>query len=408
MNLKITHIADTHLKETEVGRLIDSLADFSTAVHLMGDSDCVLHCGDFFDNKKPSPGVINWLKNFVLTEKFLSNKNFVCITGNHDKTAPHWLTASTSIGILEAGRIEEVYKDVSHKPLRILSAGDLDLESLKDLLKKYAKDPIAEQPDVIMWHGAFAPLMQKQGVFCSGKEADSSLIELFPERTSFFALGDIHITHYEFFKNAKGDKVLTGYPGSTTLTNGAHAPDKYIVNLTYELPDEKSSAWPKLVPFTKTKKTTADSFIRKILIPNTRQVKILYVDSQKDLEDAIADIEALDKETKYLVRCFLRKRIEGANAKLKLAVKSPLHEVDTKSAYRVLDVDYVTDLNELALNQNTANEFRPPNIADVLERCLPENATEAFRHLANEIFRQDSDVGATLKAYRAELSTAGK
>jgi len=344
--VKISHIADCHLKDTSAGRLVDSIEDFESTLKQLDKESIVICAGDFFDDKRPTPALIKKVKHLVHMHWGSKNKHrFLTITGNHDKTFPHWLTAATDLPVLDMNT-------VTIDGLNITSLNDVPAAELPERFKELAEKPTEEQPDIIVWHGEFPPLLRIHGnAFITDATTDTGLLDGLPERTSFFALGDIHITQYHMFKNTLGKEVLVGYPGSTTLTNGSHSEKKYIAEITYEVVEGKL---PQL------KFKSKKELINLVQIPGTRKISMHVIEDINSLEETLEAIRSLPKDDKYLIRCFLRKRIEEAGQKLKLAVSSIRHDLSIQNTYGRSAVQYITDIKPT--DENTDRRFTPPNI----------------------------------------------
>jgi DNA repair exonuclease SbcCD nuclease subunit len=275
--IKIAHTADNHLRATQYARR-DRGEDFFLALQDVvikaSDEGCdaILNSGDIIDTTRPSPYVVYQLKRIHRELKKRKLWMFT-ISGNHDKTEPHWTNIfaddDDEYGIKLVDN--EVFK-IPGSELQVAAFPYMTREALKVRLKEVFPDvPSAEVPRIIMWHGIVSE-------FADFPNMDSVEISDFPGICNVL-LGDIHKREYRH----RDPGTIIGYPGSTELCASNEHADKTFTIL--ELDEHgKLLSDPRFVEIT------------------TRPVRNYRINNEDDMMQSLSDIKQAPKNALIFVK----------------------------------------------------------------------------------------------------------
>lgn len=238
----IIGVADTHLRDTQYGYPSRGL-DFSSSLERIVDTAinekkfgrniaAILHAGDLLDNTRPSPAIIKFL-NKLHSKLIQARLAMYVISGNHDRTFPHWTE------ILEEGH--DVFDAgiicADHKLIRIplgpkhhVNVYGLPFCQKADLAVRLETEVPKKDVDILMWHGAVQEFVKFP------MESAITLDELPKNRFQAILVGDIHVTQTEYL-NDDGTIVIS--PGSTEMCKSDEPLQKNIMELHFSTKEDQ-------------------------------------------------------------------------------------------------------------------------------------------------------------------------
>lgn len=240
-------MADTHLGSSKPGRLRERELDFYEVfdevidIAIRENVDAVIHCGDFFDEPRPSPQAYFYASK-SLKKLREAGIEFLVIAGQHDQSK---VSVLSPLRVLEEVGLVKVLatSEPVTKVLR-LRAGELGVTAIPyvdpELIQKYIK--VVKRPDssrrILMAH----VLLKELNI----PGAHLSLSELRGEDYNYVALGDYHIRYVTEYG---GVPVI--YPGSTEALSYLESSDERFVALVDLSKDDVEVSWVKLSKFRK-------------------------------------------------------------------------------------------------------------------------------------------------------------
>lgn len=278
--LRFAHLADTHLLDSQYGRVSrskDFLDGFLNAIRagLNVGVTLFLHGGDIINSTRPSPRILEQLRE---VDQLLVSKKaaLLLITGNHDLTNPHWISVSLNGKDPLANFLKnEVSYGINLIDNQLVKLGGFSIYGLPFVPKEKfleMRDGLP-QADVLLMHAAVQEFIK----FPS--ESALTMAELPTGKYKMIALGDIHVRDYQF----SGD-CLVGYPGSTELCSASEEGEKSITVVTLE--PGKAPTY-EFVPF------------------KTRKVLKYVMKSEEDVEQSLLDVQLHREEGPIVVAKFL-------------------------------------------------------------------------------------------------------
>jgi DNA repair exonuclease SbcCD nuclease subunit len=220
MLLNILHIADTHLRATQYGRLSrgrDFTAAFMDVIRtaIRMKVDAVLLTGDILDTTRPVSESVDTLKE--VNKMAVEAKLRVLVSaGNHELAKPNWTSIVGSDG--EFGLIAIENESFELNGVRFNA---LEYASNQTFLDREKEMPDA---DILLWHGQVREFLN----FPSEKAL--TLDEL-PSRYHMILLGDIHVHES---KRAHDGTTYVAYPGSTEVVRSSEDLEKWADHYTID------------------------------------------------------------------------------------------------------------------------------------------------------------------------------
>ena len=215
MIVKLAHTADNHLRDTQYSRKHRGL-DFTHSFNYLVDTcisrgvDAILNSGDILDTTRPSPDALTTLKK-IHAKLVQAEIPMYVISGNHDKTKPHWVSVLGSAG-QKGGIICIDNETVNIKGITVRGIPYMH----RDAFLKHEAE--GEGADILLCHLAIVEFID----FPSKKAIELS--EFPTERYKLIAAGDIHVHG----KKTLSDGTVVSYPGSTEICRANEQPDKYV------------------------------------------------------------------------------------------------------------------------------------------------------------------------------------
>jgi DNA repair exonuclease SbcCD nuclease subunit len=219
------------------------------------------------------------------------------ISGNHDRTSPHWSDVLNDGTDKKYGIVCADHKLITLQPaeeteLRIYALPFLQKE---DFLARL-QDEVPKMVDILMWHGAI-------DAFCDfPMDTAIALEELPQDRFQVIATGDIHVNRQVYLPD---NSTLVISPGSTEMCNSDEDPKKYQMELEFEY---ESGKFPTL-------KSCTPVQIR------TRPVLRYKLVTEEHVQDAVREITQAMKESEGpLVLARVNQSLPDVCARLSVAV----------------------------------------------------------------------------------------
>ncbi|MEM3948744.1 MAG: DNA repair exonuclease [Zestosphaera sp.] len=313
--MHLLHVADTHLGSSRPSGLRARELDFYDVfdevieIAIKEGVDAVLHCGDLFDEPRPSPQAYSYA---VKSLKKLrdSGIDFLVIAGQHDQPK---ISALSPIKVLEEVGLAKVLATFKPETRVVrLRSGDLGITAVPyaepQLMQELVKG--VEKPDtgrkILMAH-----LLLKE---LNIPGAHLSLTELRSSYYDYVALGDYH-ARYE----TRHEGVPVIYPGSTEALDYLESRDERFVALVDLSREEASVDWIKLSRFRKwlvIKSGTYSELIRRL-----RDISFSEFPKPPILRAEVSSAELVNADPK-LVMDYMRKLKENGKI-LTYVLKSP-------------------------------------------------------------------------------------
>lgn len=213
-----THVADTHLRDSQYGRLSrgeDFLKALLSAIEVTQQRGLklMLHGGDFFNATAPAPEVVAQLLT-VNEALHKAGITMLVVSGNHERTAAasdnNWLDVMQRLVLQTQGKNWNIIC-IDHQVWKCPTTG-LTVCGYPscgtDELRQFLTADSGPRADVLLWHG-----MVRE--FCEFPVLDAITVQDFANCTRFKSvlLGDIHVHKYFALR----DNGIIGYPGSTEI-----------------------------------------------------------------------------------------------------------------------------------------------------------------------------------------------
>jgi len=216
MIIKLAHTADNHLRDTQYSRKHRGV-DFAHSFTYMVDKciekkvSAILNSGDIIDTTRPSPDVLTTLK--AVHKKLMAARiPLYVISGNHDKTRPHWVSILSATDHNSGGIICIDGETVNIEGVTIRGMPHMSRDMFLE------QEALHDPADILLWHGAIIEFID----FPSKKALNLS--ELPQNRYKLIAMGDIHVHES---KNLE-DGTIVAYPGSTEICRVNENPKKFV------------------------------------------------------------------------------------------------------------------------------------------------------------------------------------
>lgn len=229
----VVHTGDNHLRDAQYGypsrgedfrKSLQYVVETTILRKAQGENIVgIMNAGDLLDNTRPSPATIKFLNHLhaILVRAKLS---MFVISGNHDKTSPHW----TDVIEMDPDGYGVVCAD---NKLVEVAMGDTIFRTFcmpfcsKDDFIHKLKFELPKQADAVMWHGAVQEFVKFP------METAIKLDEIPTGLVQCIFTGDIHINQVESLSD--GTKVIS--PGSTEVCNSAEPLDKYTMDVKFKV-----------------------------------------------------------------------------------------------------------------------------------------------------------------------------
>lgn len=269
--VKIGHIADLHLRDTQYARRSRGDDFYQGVINaidalIKAGAECILCSGDVLDTTRPSAHVMSQLKSI---HTHLRSKKITMYTtaGNHCQTDPHWSSLLDSEDSISSYGIQYIENQKVFLPSGISIYGIPFCSN--DLFREFLTSPETEA-DILMWHGAIKE-------FSGYPQTDAVEMDDFPKsKYKLVAMGDQHI--HKYIKQDIGDTIIA-YPGSTEMCSTSEDENKNAFLYSFDA-ETKTIVEIESIPFL------------------TRTVQRFHIDS----EDQIAEVaNSIQKESIVLL-----------------------------------------------------------------------------------------------------------
>ena len=295
--VKLLHTADWHFRPMQYSRSYRG-ADFTNSAREVIKKaielgvDAILNSGDVLNSTRPTPSVIEDLKEIheMLLDAGLA---MYLISGNHDRTDPHWSRVLASnrnkgTGIILVDNTSFEVKGVKVNALAFMGNSEF--------LEREAEMPKA---DILMWHGAL------QGFIPGFPDENAVPMESLPtKKYQLILLGDLHVHHHEFIGTGK-TKTRVAYPGSTEMCNKSEDPDK-VVDVYTQTEDGwevETHAIPTRKAFFYTIRSPQDlAQVMQELEASKEEHPLIFISHAQDINDVYARICTVVDPTKCVLR----------------------------------------------------------------------------------------------------------
>ena len=264
MSPRLLLASDSHLRDRQYNRS-DRGKDFVESLFRIlkiaqaKDAEAILHGGDLLDGTRPSPWLAGQLLRFHNALK-QANIPFLVVSGNHDKTMPHWvevLGEDSSSG----GGMRLIDNTMTTLPsgVRVWGIPFMPKDQLREALAN------APECDVLVSHFTYDK-------FASFPGADLITEADFTSKFQVALIGDIHVTQGHLLQN--GAQIIS--PGSTELCSASEPLEKFVTELVFD------------------KDQVLEHVDMRIPLP-TRKVLTYRIDNDADLQDVVEKLH-LNKE----------------------------------------------------------------------------------------------------------------
>lgn len=293
---RLIHTADTHLMPMQYSRAFRG-DDFTQAlkevvrVAEMKKADAILNSGDILNSTRPTSKVMDDLKE--VHELLLEiGMPMYLISGNHDRTNPHWSKILESKRNKNAGIICVDHKSFEVAGVRINA---LPFLSNNEFLALEKEMPEAE---ILMWHGAV------QGFISFVDEKAVPFEDLPKDKYDLILLGDLHV-HESLMLKGEKKETLVAYPGSTELVRKNEDVNKFVDLYEYKDGDWTNEAIPiptrKVMPYSVRSPADLDQVVAEVS-KAVHLSPIVLIKRSDDMKDAYARICSAVDPTKIILR----------------------------------------------------------------------------------------------------------
>jgi DNA repair exonuclease SbcCD nuclease subunit len=195
--------------------------------------DALIVSGDVIDTTRPTPHTIKLLQHLHRVARSLKLR-VLMISGNHDRTNPHWSSVLDLEGSYGFELIDNEAFEITGKDGENLKGYGLPYMSEDHLLEALEILHEAEEDyDILVWHGMVRGLQ--------GARTEELDVNHFLSQFRLTLLGDIHIRQYI----EQGNRLI-GYPGSTELCSSSEPADKSYEII--EVNGDKTEHYPVSIP----------------------------------------------------------------------------------------------------------------------------------------------------------------
>lgn len=357
MQVKVLHTADNHLRASQYARP-DRGPDFAQALHQVVDLaiahgvQAVINSGDILDTTRPVAQTAKAM-NEINHRLIRAGIPMYTISGNHDKTIPHWSTVLASDGE-EAGII---CVDGRHFEVGGLKINALPYSHNQAFLEAEKEMPKA---DILMWHGMIQEFVGYP------TEKALSLADLPVGRYQAILLGDVHVHDSQTLK----DGTLVAYPGATELCSAGEQTDKWCDLYTFGSKLEVQELPIKTRPVLTFRVSDEDSVaevltrIKECAVDNP----LIFVSHAQDVEQVFSRLCQVVDPTKAILRTRAFKKVSGPAAPSDQRVD--LKPQDFLSEF-IPPTDPVFELGELLLGeacdaQTTVDQYVERELGEVI------------------------------------------
>ena len=220
---KLLLCSDSHLIDRQYGRsdrgkdFIESLFRILSIANANA-AEAILHGGDLLDGTRPSPWLAGQLLRFHNALQ-KCNMPFYVVSGNHDKTDPHWAEVLSGAGLVSDGGLKLIdnLSVVTRSGVRVHGIPFMPLDQLREALAN------APECDVLVSHFTYDK-------FASFPGADLITEEDFKSKFQVALVGDIHVTQAHLLQN--GAQIIS--PGSTELCSASEPLEKFVTELVFD------------------------------------------------------------------------------------------------------------------------------------------------------------------------------
>jgi len=295
MKIKILHTADNHLRASQYARP-DRGLDFTQALNRVVDIaikqkvDAILNSGDILDTTRPTARTVHDL-NVLHYRLIEAGIPMYTISGNHDKTDPHW-TSVIDVGHTDRGIVCVDNKQFEVKGLKVhglpFTHNDAFLANLAELPKA----------DILMWHGMIREFV--------GYPTDKalSLDDLPQGKYQMMLLGDVHVHEQKQLQ----DGTLVSYPGSTELCNQTEEFQKWVD--IYEIPVDEPGDYTMESVKIQTRpayayRITSEEAVSEVLTKLAKvkdEKPMIFVSYTPDLDNVFARLTQVADPTQAIIR----------------------------------------------------------------------------------------------------------
>jgi len=250
---KIAHSADGHLRASQYASM-NRGEDFTVAFIRMLDGckeqgvDFLFYPGDILDTSRPSSGTMQDLKKIHKHACDIKLKIYL-ISGNHDRTNPHWATTFDATFDKNMGEVvRDTHTEAGYgfnvMDGKIFQVGHPNMPKIQCLGLPYMPDhKLLERLhetdttgcQIVMWHG----MLQEFVPFGDDKISVKDFMGTCPD-LRMLLVGDIHVRKYDTYDTPSGS-MIAGYPGSTELCSSSEDPNKSFEVFTVRVDDENNS-----------------------------------------------------------------------------------------------------------------------------------------------------------------------
>lgn len=242
--VKIIHTADWHIGYRQYSNPVREEDIFTSAMNIVELAkdmgvDAIVNSGDILHTTRPSAHTIHQLAQIDAMLKHYNIPMFT-ISGNHDRTEPHWIDVINPLdhfsdrGIVLLDNARRTINDIVVAGFPEMSKARFE-EKVKDL----------EPCDIFLFHGSIVEFIKfpNPNAF--------SFDDLPTDKCQYIATGDTHITSVASHHDCK-----IASPGSIELLSSSEDENKFVILLTFV--DGKLES-EELIPL-KTRKVLRYSF----------------------------------------------------------------------------------------------------------------------------------------------------
>lgn len=363
-------LADTHLRDSQYGyisRGVDFGASLENIVtNTIRDKNsgkpiaAILHAGDLLDNTRPSPAIVrllNRLHGYLVSARLA----MYVISGNHDKTSPHWTeileTDEDGFGIVCADR----RLIPIHMGTAVCNVYGLPFCPKDDMLERLKKE-VPKETNVLMWHGAIKEFVKFP------METAVELEEFPKNRFQAIVVGDIHVTDIRLLSD-QSTAVIS--PGSTEMCKSDEPQQKNVVDINFVSEGGKA---------------TLHSIHERPI--KTRKFLAYRLVNEQDVEDAVAEVRDHLKDNPVIM---IRASASLPNVTARFNVV-----VDRDKCILKIGTLPVTKLDALKMNHNI-EKVTPPTW---LHKFIPPGTS--LYELGQALVNPDINEKDALEKYCAE------
>lgn len=301
-------MGDIHLRDTQYAtsqRSGDFFAALERAVHAAdkAGADCICCCGDNFDVSRPSAKTIGQM---MQVDQMLRAKRLTmfAITGNHDYSAPTWLsTLFPGRGPDDVGVVPIDGRTVDFRGFRITGIPPYTAKTFRE--KQAEIEILTRDADVVLYHGFVTGIVD---AFVGDKHPLDVADLPVSKNTKALLLGDIHVQGYTSRDRPGGGKTLTGYPGSLEMCSKSEPTEKSVPMIRVS---KTEAVVEKLVPlrirphFARTVRTPEDldKLIAEVA-PVADQHPVVLVEFDRSLPHTVTRLHGVLDPQRCVIRCY--------------------------------------------------------------------------------------------------------